>query len=428
MRHGSRFLAIQPALASAVLAAGCATFNPVPLQQVPFLDRAETRSTERVTVTAAVLSAEETRQVFSTDLYRKRIQPVWLEITNHTDELMLFLPSSLDPFYFSPLEAAQKAGWTWRKDAHREAADFFYDRQIELEIAPGETASGFVYANREKGVRLVMVEVVGEGWREDVELLFEVPGFKADFHQVEPTALYPDREFADLDEQELRAWIEELPCCVTNAAGTTNGDPLNLVVIGTEHEVWPAFFRAGWDPTETLRTTSALKTGIFGVFGGAYRYAPISSLYVYGRPQDIALQKVRSNIHYRNHLRLWLAPVTFQGKPVLVGQISRDIGSRLTTKSSTLTTHRIDPDVDETRGSLLQDFIYSQALAAFAFAGGVGAADRSEPRTNLTGDVYFTDGLRLVLMLTQEPTTILDIDYLHWADPAAARTGESPDR
>ena len=67
---------------------------------------------------------------------------------------------------------------------------------------------------------------------------------------------------------------------------------------------------------------SAVKTGIFGIFGGAYRYAPISNLYVYGRAQDIALQKVRSNIHYRNHLRLWLAPVTVKGMPVLIGQIT----------------------------------------------------------------------------------------------------------
>jgi len=95
-----------------------------------------------------------------------------------------------------------------------------------------------------------------------------------------------------------------------------------------------------------MTTGSALKTGVFGIFGGSYRYAPISDLYVYGRAQDIALQKVRNNIHYRNHLRLWQAPVKYKGEPVLIGQISRDIGSRMTSKSSTLTTHRIDPDVD----------------------------------------------------------------------------------
>jgi hypothetical protein len=384
------------------------------MDQVPFMDRAETQSTDEVTITVAVLSADEAQQAFDGKLYKKGIQPIWLEITNHTDRPMLFLPSSLDPFYFSPLEAAQKAGWTWRKESHREAADFFLDRKIKLEVRGGETASGFVYANRDKGVRLVMAEVLGPDWRETFEFLVEVPGFKADYHLVDADSLYPDQEIVDLDADGLRAWIKQLPCCVTNADGSKRGDPVNLVVIGDRRAVWPAFSRTGWDPTESMRAGSALKTGFYGIFGGAYRHAPISPLFLLGRSQDIALQKVRSNIHYRNHLRLWLAPVTFEGRPVLVGQISRDIGSRFTSKSSTLTTHRIDPDVDETRENLVQDLIYSQSLEAFGYAAGVGAAPREAPRQNLTGDVYFTDGRRLVVWLTDEPTTILEIDYIEW--------------
>jgi len=394
--------------------AGCATFQPTPMEQVPFTDRAETKSTDRVTITAAVLSADEAKQVFDTKMYKKKIQPIWLQITNHTDGPLLFLPSSLDPEYFSPLEAAQKAGWTWRKDSEREAADYFLEQQIELEIPAGATRSGFVYANRDKGVRLVMAEVVGPGWREQFQFLVEVPGFSADFHHLDENVLHTEDDVVDLDLDGLRQWIEQQPRCVTNKDGSKEGDPLNLVVVGTDDDVWPAFSRAGWDPTESLRTSSALKTAVYGVFGGAYRYAPISALYVWGRPQDIALQKVRSNIHYRNHLRLWLAPVTFRGKPVMLGQISRDIGSRFTSKSPTLTTHRIDPDVDETRASLIQDLIYSQGLKAFAFGGGVGAAPPEAPRQNLTGDVYFTDGRRVVVWLTDTPTTILDIQYIGW--------------
>ena len=77
----------------------------------------------------------------------------------------------------------------------------------------------------------------------------------------------------------------------------------------------------------------------------------MSDLYLFGRPQDLALQKARDNIHQRNHLRLWLSPMRYHGKQVWVGQISRDIGSRLTIHSPTFTTHKIDPDVDEARVS-----------------------------------------------------------------------------
>ena len=63
------------------------------------------------------------------------------------------------------------------------------------------------------------------------------------------------------------------------------------------------------------------------VFGRRYRTSPVSPLYVFDRPQDFALQKARKTVDERNHLRLWRAPVDFEGKPVWVGQLSRDIGA-----------------------------------------------------------------------------------------------------
>jgi hypothetical protein len=265
----------------------------------------------------------------------------------------------------------------------------------------------------------VLVEVFSKSHAVYVEFVHEIPGFRADYHKHDADDLwekyYPGQEIIDINEEkELKNWVEEQPATVTNAAGTKTGDPLNLVIIGVPDAVWPAFLRSGWDPTAAMSAGSAVKTGVFGIFGGAYRYAPISDLYVYGRPQDIALQKVRSNIHYRNHLRLWLAPVTVKGMPVFIGQISRDIGSRFTTKSSTLTTHRIDPNVDETRASLVQDFIHAQALGAFARVGGVGFVSPDEPRGNLTGDPWFTDGARAVMLLSDDPVSKTEIEWFDW--------------
>jgi hypothetical protein len=399
---------------------GCRTFSPTPIDQVSFKERADTKTEEGVTVSVVVLTDEEAKAVFDSKLYKKKIQPVWVEITNQTEDEMLFMPRSIDPEYFSPLEVAQKTSWTWSKNANQEKKWFYYKNQMPFLIPPGESVSGFVYANRHKGVRWVLVEVFSEHDAVHVEFVHEVPGFRADFHKLEGGDLYevlfPDQEIVDITESaDLNEWIEEQPATVTNADGTKTGDPLNLIIIGESEAVWPAFLRSGWDPTAAMSAGSALKTGIFGVFGGAYRYAPISNLFVYGRSQDIALQKVRSNIHYRNHLRLWLAPVTFRGLPVLIGQISRDIGSRFTTKSKTLTTHRIDPNVDDTRAALVQDFIHAQALKAFARAGGVGFVAPEEPRGNLTGDPWFTDGNRAVMLLSDEPVSKIEIEWLDWA-------------
>jgi hypothetical protein len=46
--------------------------------------------------------------------------------------------------------------------------------------------------------------------------------------------------------------------------------------------------------------------------------APVSALYVFGRSQDAALQRARSSINERNHLRIWLTPLRFEGKPVWI--------------------------------------------------------------------------------------------------------------
>ena len=417
MRHLGVFLFA----AAMVFVVGCRTFSPTPMDQVGFEERAETQTKDDVTVKVVVLTAEEAKAAFDCKLYKKKIQPVWLEITNGTDDEMLFLPRSIDPDYFSPLEVAQKTSWRWSKEANHEKKWYYYENQMSFMIPPGETVSGFVFTNRQKGVRWVLVEVFSEHKAVHVEFIHEVPGFKADFHKLEDGDFYesffPGQEIVDIKAPEdLKKWVEKQPATVTNADGSKTGDPLNFVIIADSEALWPALLRSGWDPTAAMSAGTAMKTGFFGIFGGAYRYSPISNLYVYGRAQDIAFQKVRSSINYRNHLRLWLAPVTVNGLPVLMGQISRDIGSRFTTKSKTLTTHRIDPNVDDTRAALAQDFIYAQALSAFAMVGGVGFVPPEEPRGNLTGDPWFTDGNRAVMLLTSEPTSVTEIDWFDWTE------------
>jgi hypothetical protein len=111
----------------------------------------------------------------------------------------------------------------------------------------------------------------------------------------------------------------------------------------------------------------------------------------------------------------------FLDKRVWVGQISRDIGVRITSKSPTLTTHKIDPDIDEARTYLLLDLLYSKNVERIAYVEGVGEASEDAPRENLTGDPYFTDGLRFVVFLTDQETDLDKIEILKWAETPAQR-------
>jgi hypothetical protein len=196
--------------------------------------------------------------------------------------------------------------------------------------------------------------------------------------------------------------------------GVTPGDPLNLVVIGEGQLALLPFIRRGWYVTETISGGAVWHTVVSSLFGARYRTSPISPLYLFGRRQDIALQKARESVDERNHLRLWLTPWRYAGKDVWAGQISRDIGVRLS--SRTFVTHKIDPHMDGARGYLLTDIFFSGRLAANGHRPGVGAATRTTPRFDYTGDPYRTDGRRVVLILSTTEVLWEDLVNIDWED------------
>jgi hypothetical protein len=173
-----------------------------------------------------------------------------------------------------------------------------------------------------------------------------------------------------------------------------------------------------WDVTAEITSSSIWSVTSAFIFGSRYRYAPVSPLYLFGRAQDMSFQKARAVIDERNHIRLWLAPVTFEGTPVWVGHVSRDVGVKLSGRFWPPTTHVVDPAVDEARFYLEQDLLYSQRVQRLGLVGGVGAAAADEPRSNAEGDPYFTDGLRAVFFVGQRLVPIDRIEVLNWRLPA----------
>jgi len=385
------------------------------------MERAVTQVKGQVTVAAAVLSAKETEQVFDLDLYGKGIQPIWLEIENKTPRDYWFVRRGIDPNYFAPLEVAYMNHYWFSSNANARMDRFFYENNLGNYIPPAGTRSGFVFTPLDEGTKSFSVDLFAEDQQiRSYTFFIPVPGLKIDHREIDFDALYSKEEivrYTAEQENEFRKALEALPCCTTNKDGMEMGDPLNLVILGKKnsYDVYHAFMRAGWDETETIHTGSAIQTGISALFGTEYRYSPVSALYVFGRPQDAALQKARGSIHLRNHLRLWITPLIFDGYEVWIGQISRDIGVRFTLR--TVTTHKIDPDVDEAREFLLEDLAYSHGLMKNAYVKGVGPASIGAPRQNLTGDAYFTDGYRLAMWLSSRMVSVTDIDFLDWERP-----------
>jgi hypothetical protein len=295
---------------------------------------------------------------------------------------------------------------------------------MPLYVAPKSTATGFVMTHAEGGLKLINVGVIHDGRPERFRFVARIPGREYAVQRVDFTTLYAPDARPDLDIDALRTRLETLPCCVTNRAGRGDGDPVNLVIVGDWIDTMFPFAARGWRLNEPVDATSTVKMAKAFVLGASYDTAPVSPLYLFDRLQDVAFQKARSSVSRRNHLRLWLAPFTYQHRAVWVGQISRDIGVKLTTTSWYLTTHRISPYVDEERDYLVQDLLMSGLVDTVGYVKGVGAAPAAAPRHNLAGDPYQTDGLRLVVFLTPEMHSPLSVQFLPWERPT--RVGTAP--
>ena len=89
------------------------------------------------------------------------------------------------------------------------------------------------------------------------------------------------------------------------------GDPVNLVLIGTRQQLRDAFAIAGWSEADRLGVTSSWRMVRAFVFNAPYATAPFSTLYLFGRGQDIGFQKAIDNSpRKRHHIRFWASSLT----------------------------------------------------------------------------------------------------------------------
>ena len=365
------------------------------------LERAQTQEDGSARVTIAVLDHKESERRFGVPLASHGVQPVFVRIENRADCALRLHAVAMDPSYYTALEAAaishfsfarrlsafgvlawlvapllwlapSKLFTAWRANRRIDeclSASAFRFRPI----APGASAEGFVFTTVDFGTKELHVRLLQGGGTVDAasqsstEFVFTVPvsGIAADHARRDLEALHPRASQIDCDVPALVKQLAAMPAATSNRADTRQGDPVNLVVIG-EFGVVLSAFAGRWDETETITLATCWKTARAFLLGTQYRYSPVSPLYLFGRSQDLALQRIRSSIDERLHLRLWSTPLRFRDAPVWIGQVSRDIGVRFTTKTWNLSTHAIDPDVDESRDYVVEDLLAAQRAEAVA--------------------------------------------------------------
>jgi LssY C-terminus len=183
--------------------------------------------------------------------------------------------------------------------------------------------------------------------------------------------------------------LQDVPMLTTTTQGIS-GDPINIGLVGDEADVVCAFGTAGWRPADPLSLRSDI--GIAGsvLLDRPDPRAPVSTLLLDGRKQDMAFEKSsgRSAAH-RHHVRLW--KVIDEGeerRPVWLGSVTFDESVGLSRYTGAV-THHIAPDIDAERALIATDLESAKMVEAKYQVTGIGPTLAGR---NGEGDRYFTDG------------------------------------
>jgi hypothetical protein len=160
------------------------------------------------------------------------------------------------------------------------------------------------------------------------------------------------------------------------------GDPVNLALIGTLDQLRAAFAACGWSEADPLDLASSWGMVRAFVLNRPYPAAPFSTLYLFGRGQDIGFQKpIGDSPRQRHHIRFWalslaraeepMASASFwlntdrppDGDCVLwIGAGTRDTGMSLTALTFQI-THATDADTNAERDFIAGELQQHGAIA-----------------------------------------------------------------
>ena len=159
------------------------------------------------------------------------------------------------------------------------------------------------------------------------------------------------------------------------------GDPVNLALVGTFDQLRAAFAKCGWVEADPLNLKTSWRMAHSFVLNTPYPTAPFSTLYLFGRGQDIGFQKaIGDSPRKRHHIRFWAQDVENAkanastldfwldtSRPehselaLWVGAGTRDTGFSLTRLTFQF-THATDPDTNAERDFLISELTRCGAI------------------------------------------------------------------
>ncbi len=197
------------------------------------------------------------------------------------------------------------------------------------------------------------------------------------------------------------ALLRKIPRRVSDPQGKP-GDMVNILLVGTQERVVQVFTRAGWVSVDRSVQDAVMNAVIDSLEKKDYLTMPMSTLYLFDRPQDYGFahaEPVRVAMS-RNHLRVWKSPYVVEGRPLWCVAATHDIGFERDERNNGV-THKIDPAIDGER-EYVNDTLSSTGLVRRAHPRNP-AGPLTEANT-ATGGSFHSDGRILVLVLKDAST------------------------
>jgi len=175
------------------------------------------------------------------------------------------------------------------------------------------------------------------------------------------------------------------------------GDMVNILIVGTEEELVKAFTAAQWVKVDKSVESTVLSGLLATLENKDYLTMPMSTLYLFDRPQDYGFAHAEpvQVVMSRNHLRVWKSPFQVNGRPLWCVAATHDIGFERDQPNNGV-THKIDPAIDGER-----EFV-NQTLSGTGLVSARGHVVPTHPLTEAitaTGGEFHSDGRILVLVL-----------------------------
>jgi hypothetical protein len=175
---------------------------------------------------------------------------------------------------------------------------------------------------------------------------------------------------------------------ITHTSDGIPGDPVNVALLGSEADVIRAMAAAKWDPADPLTFHSSVRIAVDSVFRRPDPDAPVSTLELFGRKQDLAFeQPVGDSPRQRHHVRLWHWDQLHEGREVWFGAITFDERVGLSHTTGQI-THHIGPDLDAERDRLIDGLRQADATQEVFWLDGFQQLQGK----NGGGDPWHTDG------------------------------------